>query len=306
MINMEVPIQLPAPTRRSGGLFVDVATPIDTNFGGRDRLGSGVVHVPWGCDQVFLGNAEICVVDGETVISGVDGIDVGASDLVSKDNAIRPIPDQVAHPPFKVVDGLECGVLSMPHDTTPSASIGNRLRWRITTQLSKMMLAELVSGSVSGGPSLASEATPLTAATGVFGAAFHVETWLASVLHNAVGAIVLPVGLLPLAVESGWVNAATMRTLTGHYVIADAGFTGDITDPTSATPATFSVFGMAIPGHAYSNPRILEVASGRSHVDITDDVIREIMESYAQLAFDPCSVGEVDTTLDFDQLFLTP
>jgi hypothetical protein len=304
VINMEVPIQLPQPARRSGGLFVDVATPIDTMFGGRDRLGAGVVHVPWGCDPMFLGNAEICMVDGETVTSVEDGIDIGATDLVSKDNAIRSYPDQVVHPPFKVVDGLECGVLSFPHDTTPSTSISNRLRARMALQISKMMMAELVAGAVSGGPSLQSEATALTATTGIYGAAFYVESWLASVLHNGIGAVVLPVGFLPLAVESGWVNASTMTTQSGHKVIADAGFTGDPNDPTDPAPATFSIFGMGLPGHAYSSPKILDVVSGSSHVDITDDTIRQINEAYAQIAFDPCAVGQTIVDLDFDSFVL--
>lgn len=307
MINMEVPIQLPSPVRRSGGLFVDVAVTIDTNFGGADRLGSGVVHVPWGCDPMYLGNAEICMVDGETRESVEDGIDVGATDLVSKDNAIRDYPDQVVHPPFKVVDGLQCGVLSFPHDTTPSMSISNRMRARMALQISKMMMAELVAGAVSGGPSLQSEATALGAPGSVASAAFRVETWLASALHNGVGVVVLPVGLLPSAIEAGWVNAATLTTASGHRVIVDAGFTGDPSNPISSTPASLSIFGMGLPGHAYSNPKILDVVSGSSHVDITDDTIRQISEAYAQVAFDPCAVGEVEVDPDtLDQTFLTP
>lgn len=297
MINMEVPIQLPSPSRRSGGLFVDVALPIDTNFGGADRIGSGVVHVPWGCDPMYLGNAEICMVDGETVVSVEDGIDVGATDLAPKDNAIRDYPGQVVHPPFKVVDGLQCGVLSFPHDTTPSTSISNRLRARMALQISKMMMAELVAGAVSGGPSLNSEATALAAASSTGAAAITVETWLASVLHNGVGAVVLPVGLLAAAVEAGWVNPSTMTTMSGHRVIADAGFTGDASNPTDATPASYSIFGMGLPGHAYSSPKILDVVSGSSHVDISDDTIRQISEAYAQIAFDPCVVGKVEVTL---------
>lgn len=297
MLNMEVPIQLPAPTRRSGGLFVDVALPLDTNFGGRDRLGAGVTHVPWGCDPMYLGNAQICVVDGQTVESVEDGIDVGATDLVSKDNAIRDYPEIVVHAPFKVVDGLTCSSISFPDDTTPSMSIGNRLRARMALQISKMMMIELVAAPVSGNISLTSEATSLTGASSVAAAAITIETWLASVLHNGVGAVVLPVGLLAAAIEADWVNAATMTTVSGHRVIADAGFTGDPTDPASADPSSYSIFGMGLPAQAYSSPRILEVVSGASRVDISDNVVRQINEAYAQIAFDPCAVGEVEVTL---------
>jgi hypothetical protein len=164
-------------------------------------------------------------------------------------------------------------------------------------QISKFMMAELVSGSVSGGPSLASEAESLSAASGVPAAAITVETWLASALHNGVGVVVLPVGLLAAAVDAGWVNPGTMTTVSGHYVIADAGFTGDPANPVDPDPGSFSIFGMGVPGHAYSEPKILDVVSGSSHVDITDDVIRQIAESYAQVAFDPCAVGEVEVTL---------
>lgn len=293
MLNMEVPIQLPAPARRSGGLFTDVAQMIDTTKDGVDRLGSGVVHVPWGCEPVHLGNAEICVVSGETTASVEDYIIIEGTDTGTKADAINDYPDQVIHPPFKVVDGLRCSSISLPH--RGEASIGDRLGSRMRLQMSKMMMAELVAGAASGGVSLLSEATDLGTAA-MAQAIIDVETWLASVLHNGVGAVAVPVGLLHLAVEYGWVDPSTMRTRTGHYVIADAGFTGDPADPTSVDPASFSIFGFGIPGHAYSSPNVLSVASGSSHVDITDNVIEEIVESYAQIAFDPCTVGEVTVT----------
>jgi hypothetical protein len=294
MLNMEVPIRLPAPTLRSGGLFVDVAVPIDTVLGARDRIGSGVVHVPWGCEPMFAGNAEICMMSGELVESVEDGIDTGATDLEPKSAAIREYPERVIHPPFKIVDGLECSVLSLPHLSTPTEpSMGDRLRSRMSLQISKMMMAELVSGQVSGGPSLLSEATTLTAASSMAVAAVRIETWLASVLHNGVGVVVLPVGQLAAAETIGWVNPSTLRTASGHFVIADAGFTGDPADPTSAEPGSFEVFGMSVPGQRYSDPKILEVASGSSHVDITDDMVAMINEAYAQIAFEPCSVGSV-------------
>lgn len=305
MINMEIPIQLPAPTRRPSGLFVNIATPIDTTFGGKDRLGSGVVHVPWGCEPVHLGNAELCMMSGEMVVSVEDTIVTDATDLEPKIAAVNPYPDQVIHPPFKVVDGLECSVLSFPHDTSPTSSITNRIRSRITLQLSKMLMAEMVAGIASGGPSLTSEATTLPSVSGVYGAAFQAETWLASVLHNGVGVVVIPVGMLPLFVESGWVDPSTMKTLSGHMVIADAGFTGDVADPTSLAPSTFSLFAMGVPSYAASSPELLEVASGSSHVDITNDTITAIIESYVQLAFDPCAVGEVTMDFSFDDYVLT-
>lgn len=291
MLNMQVPIQLPAPVLRSGGLFMDVAVEIDTTRDGYNRLGSGVVHVPWGCDPMYLGNAEICTMSGELALSVTDGIDTGASDLEPKSAAIRPYPDQVTHPPFKIVDGLTCGALSLPDQDTPS--IRERLDVRMTLQLSKMMMAELVAGNVSGGPSLTSEATALAAATGIPAAARNIETWLASVLHNGVGVVVLPVGLLTAAIDSGWVNPVTMMTYSGHHVIVDAGFTGDPSDPMSATPGSYSIFGMGVPGHAYSDPKVLDVVSGRHGVDISDNVVRQLNEAYAQIAFDPCAVGEL-------------
>lgn len=293
MLNMEVPIQLPAPQRRSRGRLIDVATDISLTADGRERLGAGVVHVPWGCDAPFLGNAELCVVSGEMAISVEDFIITGATDVGSKDEAIRDYPDQVVHPPFKVVDGLRCTALSAPHDTTPTASIGNRLRARDGLWFSAMMTAELVSGQASGGPSLDSEATSIGAVADMPEAAVAIESWLAGTLGNGVGAVVLPVGLLSAAVYHGWVDMATLRTVTGHWVIADAGFTGDPTDPTNPQPSAFTIYGMGLPGQAYSNGNLLDVASGRSHVDITDNVVSMILESYAQLAFEPCSVGEV-------------
>ena len=287
MLNMQVPIQLPAPTRRTGGLFVDVAVQLDVELSGRNRLGSGVVHVPWGCDPMFPGNAEICMASGELSVSVQDGIDVGASGLVSKDLAIRSYPDQVVHPPFKIVDGLECGSL-----TGPTADIRTRLETRMDLQLSKMLMAEMVSGNVSGGVSLVSAGVNLPASSSVAMAAVRVESWLASVLHNGVGVVVLPVGLLAAASSAGWIDVNTLRTRSGHYVIADAGFTGDPANPIDETPASYSVFGMGLPGYAFSDPKLLDVVSGSSNVSISDNMIRIISEAYAQIAFDPCSVGE--------------
>lgn len=289
MNHMEVPIQLPAPVRRTGGLFVDVATPISTEHGGRDRIGAGVVHVPWGCSSVNVGPSELCYSDEEPATDGV----LIDDEIRTKDVTIRDFPAEVFHPAFKIVDGLKCSSLSFPHDTTPVASIGNRLRSRASLQLSRMLTAELVAGIASSGPNLASESVPLTPMQDMEGAAAEVETWLARILFNGIGAVVLPVGLLAAAVKAKWVNPDTLRTVSGHYVIADAGFTGDPTDPLALYPSSYSIFGMGLPGWASSSAQVLEVASGASHVDITDNIVRMLLEQYVQIAFEPCTVGEV-------------
>lgn len=295
MLNMEVPVQLPAPVRRSSGLFLDVAVPLNLDSGGRDRLGAGVVHVPWGCETAHVGNAEVCMISGELAVSVDDSIITEATDPESKDAAINDLPDQVVHPPFKVVDGLRCGSMSFPNDISPTEGISNRLRTRMALTLSKMMMSELTSGLASGGPSLQDSSTDL--GSGSIDVSIRaVESWLASVLHNGVGAVVIPPGLLYLAVDRGWVDPSSMRTVTGHQVISDAGFTGDPADPTSADPASFAIFGMALPGQAYGTPKILEIAGVEGHVDITTNLVEEIIESYAQIAFDPCTVGEATVT----------
>ncbi|WP_373067559.1 hypothetical protein [Gemmatimonas sp.] len=209
-----------------------------------------------------------------------------------KDAAIRDYPDSVIHPAFKVVDGLRCSALSLPNaEGDGVATLEDRLQARMRVQLSKMAIAELVSGEVSGGPSLVL-GTALPASASIARAAINVESWLASVLHNGLGVVVIPIGLIPAAVEAGWVNLSTMTTATGHSVIADAGFTGDPSNPTDGTPSAFTVFGLAMPAYASANPVFLEVASGTSHVNITNNDVSQIVETYMQVAFDPCTVGK--------------
>lgn len=294
MQNMELPVNTMAPVLRSGGLFADVARPIVTTSGGVNRLGLGVVHVPWGCDSVVGGPSEACAVDsgGDPIPDGVyietsDGVE-----LMTKDAAIVSFPEAVTHPAFKIVHGLECSALSFPNDTTPSSSIQNRLRGRMRLQLSKMLTAELVDGALSGGPNLADDSESLGSAADVADAAVLIESWLASVLHNAEGVVVLPVGLLPAAIKAKWVTP-DFRTVSGHQVIADAGFTGDPTNPKSANPSTFSIFALGDIGWSASDASVMDVAAGSSHVGITDDMVRAIAEAYAQIAFDPCAAGEV-------------
>ena len=42
MQNMEIPVSLPAPSLRSGGLLFDVAIGLDLEYQGHDRTGVGV------------------------------------------------------------------------------------------------------------------------------------------------------------------------------------------------------------------------------------------------------------------------
>jgi hypothetical protein len=297
MTNMEVTIQLPAPVRRSSGLFVNVADTLDLTRDGTNRLGLGVNHIPWGCNEVFVGPSELCLpTSPPSPVDPADQVLIGTG-YDDKQVVITDYPDVVTHPAFKVLDGLECSSISLPHDTTPVAAIGNRLRWRIQLQMSKMLMAEWASGRASGGPSLASEDEVLSASASMAMAAVRIENFLAGALHNAVGVVVLPVGLLTHAVASGWVNKDTLRTNSGHYVIADAGFTGDPTNPTDSTPGSYIVYGTGVPSYTSNSTALLEVASGASHVDITDNVISEIMEAYAQIAFDPCAVGSTVVTI---------
>ena len=229
---------------------------------------------------MYAGPSEAC----STTDDG-DGIDTGATDLEPKDAAIRDYPDAVTHPAFKVVDGLRCSSISLPDSPAVGLSMLDRMRSRIRLQLSKMATAELVTGAVSGGPALA-DGTSLGAATSADGAAVKVESWLASALHNGVGVVVIPV----------WVDRSSMMTVTGHKVIADAGFTGDMSNPTDGTPGVFSFFGMGAVGVASTSAVFLGVASGASNVDISTNVVERISEAYVQLVFDPCAVGFVTLT----------
>jgi len=238
-----VTVQLPPPQPRKRGLFVDAALQLGSDAftaNGRNRLGNGIQHNPWGCAPLIAGGLD-CSADFLLNGDGPAYESLRSSNLneeninTGKSTAIRDYDAVVEHPAFKVVDGLECSTLSFPDDNQYGASMTNRLRNRMRTQMSAMLTAELVSGWASGGPSLSSEADVLTEAFDMDEAAVSIEEWLAGQLHGNTGVVYIPPQVLHRAVSADWVQVVgnSLETVSGHVVISDAGHLGDVgpTDP---------------------------------------------------------------------------
>jgi hypothetical protein len=297
MQGSEVIISLPIEPDRPRGLFTSVAQMLPSlERDGVDRTGSGVTHVPFPCTDSVAGPLD-CDSDGAVFIPG----DTGDND---KSAAIRYYPSYedpdsgtdpdsypwVRHNPFKIVDGLSCSTISLPMENSPTRSLPNTLRALIRRSLSGMFTAELVTGDASGNPSLNDLAEDYGTATDMQAAAFAIENHLADRLHGSQGTVLLPLGLLAVAVDSGWVmiSGNSIETVSGHKVIADPGFLGDPTNPKDVTPAAQQIFAM---GSIFYGSRAFRELEGAT--DLDTNRVNQLIETYAQLAYSPCTVGTV-------------
>lgn len=297
MEGSEVIISLPIEPDRPRGLFTSVAEMLPSlERDGVDRTGAGVVHVPFPCTDSVAGPLT-CDSNGAVFIPG----DTGDND---KSDAIRFYPEYedpnsgtdpefypwVTHNAFKIVDGLSCSTISLPMENSPTRSLPNTLRALIRRSLSGMFTAELVTGEAGSNPSLNDLAEDYGSSSTMQAAAFTIENHLADVLHGARGTVLLPLGLLPVAVDSGWVMVSgnSLETVSGHKVIADPGFLGDPDNPKDITPATQQIFAM---GSVFFGSRAFRELQGAVNLDTNR--VNQLIETFAQLAYNPCTVGTV-------------
>jgi hypothetical protein len=303
----ETTIQLPPAPVRPRGLFVDIATQLtetDTSYQGRDRLGQGVQHQPWGCAPLTTGNLDCSADlllngDGPAFTDADPPVRIDANTTVGKDVAILGFDDVVVHPAFKVVDGLECSTLSFPDlNTGAFTGMTSRLQRRMRVLMSAALTGELVSGWASGGPSLSSEAVTLAASVDIGEAAEAIEAHLAETLLNLQGVVYLPPALVHHAVRVGWVrvDGGVLATATGHLVVADAGHDGSL-GPSVPGAGQFWIYASGIPAYRVSDTMLL--GEGSETLVLASNIRQRLAEAYAQLAFDPCPVGAtlVDSTV---------
>ena len=298
----ETTIQLPAPEPRTRGLLVDVALPItvqDTTYQGHDRLGQGVQHTPWGIDPLRTGNAD-CIAD--VLINGdgpafdaadppevIDANVDGASGDYSKDLALLNFDALSLHPAFKLVDGLTCSVISFPDAGSASfTNMTDRLLRRMRTASSAAIMGELVNGFASNGQSF-SDVTPLTASANMLKAAEGIEGHLATVLQGNAGLVFIPPTLLHYAVDAGWVviEGGQLYTATGHRVVSDAGH--GVGGPTVPAGGEAWVFASGDVSYRLSDTMLL--GEGSETLVLNTNIRERLAESYAQLAFDPETLG---------------
>jgi hypothetical protein len=295
----EVTIQLAPPAPRSRGLLVDVATPLSadqTSKEGRDRLGQGVQHQPWGCAPLVTGNLD-CTAD--YLINGDGPALDGNGDIIAanvdhfKYEAIRSFDDLVVHPAFKVVDGLACSTLSQPDLSSSSfTGITPRLLRRMRTLMSAALTGELITGYASMGPAFLTDAQVLSDAANVSAAAYAIEAHLAETLQGNAGTVFIPPALLHAAVDAGWVEISgnSLLTATGHKVVADAGHVAT-QGPDSGGGGGLWIYAAGDISYRVSDTVLL--GEGSETLDISFNLRERLAEAYAQLAFDPCPLAGV-------------
>jgi len=295
----ETTIQLPPPQPRSRGLFVDAALPLsvdDTSYQGRDRLGQGVQHTPWGCGPLSTGPLDCTA--GEVLLNGSgpaydtqDPPEVQRGNVTTdKSDALGDFDEVAVHPAFKVVDGLKCSTLSFPDANSSSyTSMTGRLQRRMRTLMSAALMAELATGWASNGPSLSSEADVLDPSYGMSEAGFEIEAALAGALGGNTGLVYIPPSLLHYAIEADWVGieGGQLYTATGHRVVADAGHDG-LSGPTVPNAGEFWVYASGDVSYRVSDTMLL--GEGSETLSLSTNIRERLAEAYAQLAFDPCPV----------------
>lgn len=265
--------------QRPYALLLDVAERIpddllSTNGTPRWPL-AGITWVTWGCTNI------------DTDVVGCD-----------KTN-IKTLEDFAAietQNPFLLVDGVRCSTLSSVPETMDA-----RLETRLDIYASAAFAVELMRGT-NGGPNSfrTNETTIISNTARTLRLAFvDLENFLAQKLFGARGVIHLTVGAMVLAAADQLVHFidGQWRTATGHLVVADAGYTGAAPNGVGA-PAADTAF-LYASGPIYYAITATKPVGRRDHesTDMTRNVHQFFSERYGILAFDPCSVGAVRTTL---------
>lgn len=261
-------IDLPSPRPRTRARLLDVARDLPPV----ERWTPGVEWTPWpGLDT------QGAAVDCDTVFDK-EPREFGALD---------------EQPAFVLYDSLICSTLGLQLST-----IGRLLNENLDPDgfLSATLAAELESGALSGGASLASAAAVVTSAASSLPLAFALlEDHLASVLHGGLGVIHLTPGLYAIAVALGLVDPATSLTPTGHTVIGDAGHTGAVTpsDGEAAGEGEKWIYATGDVWYATSGVKgILTTEGGDGGaVYVPQNKNRPLAERYAILVFDQNLVG---------------
>lgn len=267
-------IDLPGVEKRPSGLLLDVSPPIPQDQLPRWAL-AGVTWVPW-----TVANLNVVADDCETVLN----------------KEVADFPDAATALPFLAYQGLQCSTLSSDPE-----NMDERLDHALDVHVSAAFANELMTGTVSGGPSFASEAVVITAgAQSRINAMVDLETHLAEVLLGGVGFIHVTPALLTLYVGDGYAvrDGDLWRTPTGHIFVADAGYDGTANPDgeAEATAAQAWVYASGPVFHAIG--RVSPVARrNQESRDMERNIDIFLSERYGLVAFDPNLVGAVLVTV---------
>lgn len=279
MAQAPIDIDINSVVRRPNTLLLDVARPIpesEMSSGGTSRWAlAGLTWVTWGC-------------------TNIDTDVVGCS--ITNIKTLEEFAAIETQKPFLLVDGVKCSALS-----SVPATMDRRLETRLDVFASAAFGVELMRGTNGGPNSFKTNETTVIANTArTLRLSFaDMETFLAQKLHGARGIIHLTPAAMVLAAADWLVQYidGVWQTATGHLVVADAGYTGAAPDGVAA-PATDVAF-LYASGPIYYAMTTVKPVGRRDHesTDMTRNVHQFFSERYGLVAFDPCAVGAVRTTL---------
>lgn len=236
---------------------------------GVQRWLNGVKFLPYGCDNIVGEVFDPCVARTSEYQEGFDEI--------------------VAFQPFLAEVAIQCSVVG-----TTRAELEAYLLAMSEAGRSSVLGAQVERDAIgTGNPSLASEAQVLSNADqSLLGAAIAVEEALADVLDGGVGTIHLAPGLFVAYANGGGAHLGAdniWRTVTGHVIVADAGYIGASPATEGAVNGELWVYGSG-PVFAQYGGIVTYNGLDNEVIDFTRDQWNVKVEQYGIAIFEPCSV----------------
>lgn len=269
-------IDLPGLERRPYGLLVDIARELPKEMvseRGIERWQlAGVTYQTWGCPDLNVQR-------------------VDCDDLLTI-NEVEDLGDIEVSRAFEMYLAVDCSTLS-----SDPAEMDARLDNWLSVKSSAALARELLTGTNSGGIAFDSEADVLTNTAEFlpYGLA-RIEDWLGTTLDGGLGYIHMsPATLLLAAAQTSvyW-DGSNWRTPSGHVVVADAGYTTNVTPSSGgATAASGLERWVYTSGPVFYSLSNIERIGRRNQEsrDMTRNVDIFRSHRYGMVAFDPCAVA---------------
>jgi hypothetical protein len=216
----------------------------------------------------------------------------------------NPLGDVVSFDTFVIYDGKEASLRCME-----SERILGDITIRYPSMVSAQLAAELMTGGARPYDPLEPDvnASLATAAAVIAGGPYTpaeamalLEQAAADTLHGAEATFhVTPRGFstLTLVDIADGLAAPGYMTAQGHRVIADAGYTGP--EPTANDGVVADEWWYASGPTFWAMTEATPLGLPHERLDIARNLDTEILEAFAVVAFDPCSVVAVPVSYDF-------
>lgn len=263
---------LPLEKRRRA-LLLEAAEPIT----GDPRIEAGIRFCPIGCDVITAyGTGDICYTGAEVIPTD------------NPDSA-----DEVQFGPFNIAADVK-SPLRWNEDVAQSV-----VRQRMSAMESYQVASELTTGALTGNASLQDSVTHMVAAVHPVDEALFIVEDILKAWENVRFHLHASPGLFSLLTDNLSIDevgdTGVFQTDTGHTVIGDAGYDGNIAvvDPDSEDPVASAANAQwlwaTLPVHAWLGAeRVL--GQGTGGMDVFHNQRTQVLERPAIVAFDPCVV----------------